>query len=187
MIELQDLTEMFEKNPLAHAVVDKDLRIQLMNDAFCSLVGYGKDRLQGMVFSDFRTKNMIKYVKDSGESVADTVRLKRITIGQMTFDTPTGLHVVIRTNIPLLSENGDVRYIYITYNEITRIVKSQQFMETEVAELSKVYGKMATGDLTVRYRSPNRMRTLRKPMSKSLNSGMRSAGSLSILKTTLPK
>jgi len=151
MLDLNDTLDMFEKNPLAHTVVDRDLRIQMMNEAFCSLVGYPRDRLQGMVFTDFRTKNLIRYVKDSGESVADTLRVKRMTVGQSTFDTPSGLHIVIRTNIPLFDDRGDVKYIYITYNEITKIVKSQEFMEREIAELSKAYAKMAEGDLTVRY------------------------------------
>ncbi len=96
------------------------------------------------------------------------------------------MHVIIRTNIPLLGEKGDLKYVYLTYNEITKIVKSQQFMEKEVGELSKVYNKMAQGDLTVRYRSPNRMKIPERPMSRSSNSGTQFAGSLSILKTALP-
>jgi methyl-accepting chemotaxis protein len=151
MVELQDLTEMFEKNPLAHAVVDANLKFLMVNDAFCKLVGYSKDRLLAIKYSDFRAQGMIKYLKDSGESLADAVNGRRITIGQSTFETPSGLHVVVRTNIPLLSEKGDVKYVYVTYNEITKIVKSQQFMAHEVEELSKVYAKMAQGDLTVRY------------------------------------
>ena len=151
MIELQEILEMFEKNPLAQVVVDPDLRIVLMNDAFCKLVGFEKDRLMGMPFTEFRTKGMIKYLKDSGESVADAARMRKKTMGESTFDTPSGLHIVIRTNIPINDAKGDLRYVYVTYNEITKVVKSQQYMEAEVAELSKTYGKMAEGDLTVRY------------------------------------
>ena len=42
MIELQDLTEMFEKSPLAQAVVDANLRFLMVNDAFCRMVGYSQ-------------------------------------------------------------------------------------------------------------------------------------------------
>jgi len=44
-----------------------------------------------------------------------------------------------------------LKYVYVTYNEITVHVKVQNFMEKEVASLSNVYAQMAAGDLTVRY------------------------------------
>ncbi len=65
MVELQDLTEMFEKNPLAHALVDANLKFLMVNDAFCKLVGYSKDRLLASKYSDFRAQGMMKYLKDS--------------------------------------------------------------------------------------------------------------------------
>ncbi len=150
-MEQSALTEMFEKNPLAHAVLDADLKFVMINDAFCKLIGYSKERLMAGKFSDLRNQNMIKYLRDSGQNVMDAIRMKQVTVGESTFETPSGLHVVVRTNIPLLSAKGDVQYVYVTYNEITKIIKSQEFMAREVGELSKIYGKMAAGDLTVRY------------------------------------
>ena len=40
MLELKELMEMFEKNPLAQAVIDADLKIVLENPGFEKLVGY---------------------------------------------------------------------------------------------------------------------------------------------------
>ena len=151
MVEVQDFTVMFEKNPLAHAVMDANLKIVMVNEAFSRMTGYSRDRLLAIKFTDFRSQGMLKYLKDSGESVVDAVNGKRITVGQSTLETPSGIHVVLRTNIPLLDEKNELKYVYVTYNEITKVVKSQQFMEKEVDELSKVYSKMAEGDLTVRY------------------------------------
>ena len=151
MIELKEMTDMFEKNPLAQAVVDADLNIVLVNDAFTKLTGYSKDRLIGIRFTDFKDKNMIKYIENSGEGVGDAVTLRRTTVGQSTFDTPTGIHMVIRTNMPILGDKSEVKYVYITYNEITRIVKAHKYMENEVNELSRIYAIMAQGDLTPRY------------------------------------
>jgi len=151
MVELQEFTDMFERNPLAQAVVDATLRIVLVNDAFCKLTGYSRDRLLAIRFSDFRTQNMIKYVKDSGESADVAISSKRITTGESMMETSSGLHAVLRTNIPLMNEKGEVKYVYITYNEVTKLVKSRQYMEQEVNGLSKIYQKMAEGDLTVRY------------------------------------
>ncbi|GAB6284487.1 MAG: hypothetical protein STSR0009_06870 [Methanoregula sp.] len=152
MVELKELSEMFEKNPLAQVVVDRDLRIVMMNIAFCKLVGFGAEHLMNMPFTDFRSKGLIRYLKDSGESVADAVNQKRTTVGQSTFETPSGIHVVLRTNIPLLDNNNAINYVYITYNEITKIVKTQEYMEHEVSEMSKIYAIMAKGDLTPRYK-----------------------------------
>jgi methyl-accepting chemotaxis protein len=151
MVELQEFTEMFESNPIAQAVVDVTLRFVLVNDAFCKLSGYGRDRLLAIKISDLHTQNMIKYLKDTGESVDVAISSRRQTTGETLMETPSGKHAIIRTNIPLKNEKGEVTSVYISYNEITRVVKTRQFMEKEVGELSKIYAKMAEGDLTARY------------------------------------
>ena len=151
MIELQDLMEMFEKNPLAQTVVDASQKILIVNDAFCKMTGYSKDRLLAIRFSDFRDQQMLKYLENSGESVTEAINTRRTTVGRSTLETPSGIHVVIRTNMPLLNEKGEVKYVYVTYNEISVHVKVQKFMENEIGEMSNTYAKMAAGDLTVRY------------------------------------
>jgi len=154
MIELKDSLDMFEKNPLSQAVTDADFKIILVNEAFIKMVGYSRDRLLAIKFTDFREKGMIKYLENAGESVVEALNTRRTTVGQSTLETPSGIHIVVRTNMPILDEKGEVKYIYVTYNEITKIVKAQRFMATQVDELSKVYGIMAAGDLTVRYDIP---------------------------------
>ncbi|MDD1702561.1 MAG: methyl-accepting chemotaxis protein [Methanoregula sp.] len=151
MVELQEFTEMFEANPLAQAVVEANLRIVMVNDAFCKLTGFNRDRLLAIKFTDFKDRQMLKYLKNSGESVTEAISSRHKTIGESTMETPSGLHVVLRTNIPILNEKGEVKLVYITYNEITRVVKTREYMEKEVSAMSLVYGKMAAGDLTARY------------------------------------
>jgi methyl-accepting chemotaxis protein len=136
---------------MPQVVIDSNFTILMVNEAFCQMIGYGRDRLTGMNFTDFRTKGMIKYLKDSGESVGDALNQRRTTTGQSTLETPSGIHFIVRTNMPLLDETGAVMYIYITYNEVTKVIRTQQYMEKEVAALSAIYAKMAEGDLTVRY------------------------------------
>ncbi|MEN6395400.1 MAG: PAS domain S-box protein [Methanoregula sp.] len=151
MVELQDLTEMFEKSPLAQAVVDVNLRFLMVNDAFCKLVGYDKDRLLAIKYSDFRAQGMIKYLKDSGESISDAVNSRRVTTGQSTMETSSGVHVIVRGNVPLLNEKGDIKYVYITYSEITKIEKVLDYVGHEIDGLSKVFAEIADCDLTVHY------------------------------------
>jgi methyl-accepting chemotaxis protein len=140
MIEREEFSSMFEQNPIAQTVIDKDFNFILFNEPFVRMIGFTRDRLMSIKFSDLRAKNMIKYVKDSGESVADAIRLRRVTAGESTFDTPSGLHIVIRTNIPLYDEKGEVRYVYVTYNEVTKIVQAQEFCEMRVIEASESCG-----------------------------------------------
>jgi methyl-accepting chemotaxis protein len=151
MLELKELMEMFDDNPLSQAVVDTELRIVLVNPAFEKMVGYNKDRLMGMKFTDFMDKSMIKYLKNAGESVGEALAKRKRTVGQSTLETPSGVHVVVRTNMPLLDEKGNVKCVYVTYNDITKTVKQGEYLANEVNELSKIYAIMAAGDLTPRY------------------------------------
>ena len=150
MVELNEFNEMFEKNPLAQVLIDADLKMLMVNEAFSKMVGYGKDRLLAIRISDLRAQNMIKYTNDKGQTIQDAITTRRVSHGESTLETPSGTHVIVRTNIPLLDERGNVKYVYVTYNEITKIVKSQQFMAGQVDILSGAYAKMAAGDLTVR-------------------------------------
>ena len=149
---IEDYRYIFEHNPAAAAILDHELNIIEMNEQFLGMVGYRRDQLQGIRLPDFRARGMIKYLRDSGGTAADVIREKRVIFGESTMETPSGTHVVQRTFIPLLDENGNVRYIYINYNIITKIVKNQDYMAHEIAELQKIYAKMAAGDLTPRYK-----------------------------------
>lgn len=149
MIELEEYASMFEKNPVAQAVIDKDFNFIVVNEPFCRMVGFERNRLMGIRFSDLRAKDMIRYVRDSGESVADAIRLRRVTAGESTFETPSGLHIVIRTNTPLLDGHGEIKYVYITYNEVTKIAQAQRFCEERVLEASGSCGEISRNVMTL--------------------------------------
>ena len=151
MVNLKDYEMMFEYNPLAQVVIDKDLKFIKINPAFSKLWGIPMDRLMSLKITDLRSQGLIKYHKDSGKSYTDAIATKKRTFGESVIEGPTGVHVIQRANIPILDGNGDVIYVYVTYHDITKISKTHDFMEHEIAELSKVYAQMASGDLTVRY------------------------------------
>jgi len=151
MIEQKEYEMMFEYNPLAQVVVDKDLNFVKINSGFVKLFGLSQDRLMGMKITDLRSQGLLKYLKDSGKTYRDAIIQKKRTFGESTIESPTGTHIIQRANIPIMDVKGEVAYVYITYHDITKIIKSQEFMAHEVDELSKAYGKMAEGDLTVRY------------------------------------
>jgi len=150
MVELRDFDTIFETTPLALLLIDKQMRNIKTNDEFCRMTGVSRDRVLSMKFTDF--KDIMKYVRDSGESFQDAVSQKRTVHGESTIQTPAGRVDVRRTIVPLLDEKGDLAYVYICYNDVTKMIKVHEYMTHEVDELARIYGIMAKGDLTPRYK-----------------------------------
>jgi methyl-accepting chemotaxis protein len=150
MVELRDFDTIFETTPLALLLVDKQMRNIKTNEEFCRMTGVSRDRVLSMKFADF--KDIMKYVRDSGESFQDAVSQKRTVHGESTIQTPAGRVDVKRTIVPLLDEKGDLAYVYICYNNVTKMTKIHEYMSHEVDEMAKLYGIMAKGDLTPRYK-----------------------------------
>jgi methyl-accepting chemotaxis protein len=151
MIELKEYELMFEYNPLAQVVVDREFNFVKINEGFVKLFGYSKDRLMAMKITDLRSQGLLKYLKDSGKTYKDALIERKRTFGESTIEGPTGIRVVQRANIPIMDSKGEVIYIYITYHDVSKIVKAQNYMNKEVDELTKIYTIMAQGDLTPRY------------------------------------
>jgi PAS domain S-box len=151
MVGLKDYELMFEYNPLAQVLIDKDLKFVKINPAFAKLFGYTVDRLLPLKITDLKSQGLVKFVKESGKSYTDVLVSKRKAFGGIVTDGPTGMHVIERANIPILNEKGELAYIYIVFHDITKLSKQHDFMEKEIIELSQAYARMAEGDLTVRY------------------------------------
>jgi len=151
MLELQDYQGMFEKSPLAQVVIDRDYRIIALNKAFCSMMGYDRDRLCAINYTDLRTKGMIKYLKDTGNSCTVAMSRKRDMTFETRFETRTGTYTVIQSCQVILDNAGEVKYVYNTYSDITKIIKTREYMDREMDGFIRVYDKMASGDLTASY------------------------------------
>ena len=151
MIETAYYQKIFEQTPLALLLVDRQLNNIETNPMFCRMMGVPREQVLSMKFTDFRDRGILKYLKDSGETVNDAMSQKRVVHGRSTLETPAGRVEVQRTITPLLDEKGEIQYVYIAYNDITAITKNQEYMGHEIDELSKIYQIMAQGDLTPRY------------------------------------
>jgi methyl-accepting chemotaxis protein len=147
-----EYSDMFNGSALPQAVLDHECNLVMMNEAFCRFVGYKKERLLGMKFTDFKTKNLIKYINDNGGSVNDAIFRRQDTTGELSLETPSGFHVVTRSVHPVLDEGGNVKFVSLGYAEVTRLRKTQDYISQEIEEFIKVYLTMAQGDLTVGYR-----------------------------------
>jgi methyl-accepting chemotaxis protein len=151
MVDNTYYKKIFEQAPLALLLVDKQLNNIETNGELCRLIGVPRETVLSMKITDFKDRGILKYLKDSGETFADAVAQKRVVHGRSTLETPAGTIEVLRTIDPLLDEKGELQYVYIAYNDITRITKNQNYMVHEIDELSKIYQVMAKGDLTPRY------------------------------------
>jgi methyl-accepting chemotaxis protein len=152
MVDIRNYKTIFEETPLALLLVDKQYRNIETNKELCRMLGISRDRILSMKITDFKERGVLKYLKDSGETFEDAVSQKRVVHGQSTVETPVGRIEILRTIVPLLDEKGDLEYVYISYNDITKMTKVHDYMAHEVDELAKIYGIMAKGDLTPRYK-----------------------------------
>ncbi|HOX36207.1 MAG TPA: methyl-accepting chemotaxis protein [Methanoregulaceae archaeon] len=151
MVDIRDFELIFEQTPLALLLIDKQMKNIRTNGEFTRLTGISREQVLSLKITDFKDKGLIKYLRDTGETFADAISQKRVVHGQSTLDTPAGRIEVLRTIVPLLDEKGDLQYVYIAYNDITKTTKMANYMAHEVDELAKIYGIMAKGDLTPRY------------------------------------
>jgi methyl-accepting chemotaxis protein len=149
MVEIRTYDTIFEATPLALLLVDKQMRNIKTNNEFCRMTGVSRDVILSMKITDFKDRGVIKYLKDSGETMQDAIASKRIAHGKSTLETPAGRLEVLRSIVPLLDEKGDVEYVYVTYNDITILVKNQEFMAKGVDDFIAACNQAATGDLLV--------------------------------------
>lgn len=149
MIETKEFEQIFELSPLAQAIIDRDMNIIRINPAITRLFGFPADRLLAMKITDLRSLGLITHHQDKGKSLADAIAQKTNVSGEATLECPTGIHAIQRSFIPILDEKGEVNHVYITYHEVTAIVKNREYLEHEIDEFIRVYDLMAAGDLTV--------------------------------------
>jgi len=113
---------LFEKSSVAQVILDPAMSILDMNDAFCSVVGYPRDRLLNMNFKDFKQKQMLRYLYDRGETIDDALALKQPVTARAAWEASNGVHIVDRYIIPFFNERGELRRWYIIYHDVTEIV-----------------------------------------------------------------
>jgi methyl-accepting chemotaxis protein len=112
---------LFERCQVAQVVLDPYFTILDMNDAFCTIVSYPRERLLNMNFKDFKSKNMLEYLFDEGETIADAERIKRPVKAHTAWVASNGTHIVDRYVTPFYDEKGVLTKWYIIYNEVTEL------------------------------------------------------------------
>jgi len=148
---MSDFEDFFNASHISQAMLDGNLIFREANPAFCSMLGISRDDIIGLYLRDLKDRGIVKYINDSGETIADAITRKSVTHGQSSIQTRVGFFVIRRTNQPRVNDAGIVDMVFITYNDITALVKKQEYTAREVSQLSEAYKKAAEGNLTVRY------------------------------------
>jgi len=112
---------MFEKSHVAQVVIDTEFKIIDLNDAFCTIVDYPREKLLGMDFRDFKGKQLLKYLFDEGFGLADAIKQKKSGTAHAAWVSSNGTHIIDRNIIPFFNDQGDLRDVYIIYNEVTEL------------------------------------------------------------------
>ena len=150
-LDVTDYMGMFAKSPLAQTVVDRDLQIIAVNEAFCRLLGYNRDLLIGTKMGDLVLKGWIKYQNGTEESCGKAISTKRDATVELRIETRAGTSFIIQSCQPVLDGNGEVKYVSATYTDLTKLKKNDEYMAREIDEFIRIYDRMAAGDLTANH------------------------------------
>ncbi len=138
----QQAEAIVQENPMPILLWNTDLTLKSVNKAFRRVSGYSEEQCARLTVRDFR------YLKQSGEGAADTVRSRKASKGEVTMEFPTGMCILERYNIPLLDNRGDVASVLTVYNDITEKRTLDERLGKSIEELAASLHAMAAGDLT---------------------------------------
>ncbi|PKL59788.1 MAG: hypothetical protein CVV33_06030, partial [Methanomicrobiales archaeon HGW-Methanomicrobiales-4] len=112
-IDKERYESIFRYNPDPILVWNADLRVIDTNEAFIKKTGYSREKALSLKLSDF------VYLDKKGDGIQETLRDKKMMIGDATFQFPSGVFSWVRYTIPVLDEKGDIRTIISVYNDVT--------------------------------------------------------------------
>ena len=138
----QQADAIIQENPMPILLWDADLTIKVVNKAFKKVSGFSEERSAHLSVRDF------KYISQSGQGAADTLKSGKPSKGEVTVEFPAGVCILDRYNIPLFDKKGDITSVLTVYNDITEGRTLEQKLQKSIGELAESLGAVAAGDLT---------------------------------------
>ncbi|MDV2481358.1 PAS domain S-box protein [Methanoculleus sp. Wushi-C6] len=138
----QQADAIVQENPMPILLWKTDLTVEVVNKAFRRLSGFSDEQCARLTVRDF------KYLSQSGEGVADTVKSHRASKGEAAIEFPAGIRILERYNIPLLDRAGDLANVLTVYNDITEKRSLDERLRKSIDELAASLHAVAAGDLT---------------------------------------
>jgi methyl-accepting chemotaxis protein len=132
----------FTENPLPILIFDKNWNIITANQAYADLSGIERSKLRSMNAKSF------KVLEQKGEGLKVAFTNKKRSYGEVTVDMPTGIRILEQYGIPILDEQGEVRTLFVIYNNITERRTLEDRLKRSVSEIGEILANISRGDLT---------------------------------------
>ncbi|MBT8507780.1 hypothetical protein AZH53_05030 [Methanomicrobiaceae archaeon CYW5] len=144
--------------PVPILYADTDFRIIRANPAYCTMSGYGQQKLLKMNARDFRI------LSRKGDGLSHVRHTRTRAHGEITVRLPSGVRTLEQQGIPIMDTNGKLECILIVYNDITelrdkeaevtrlitKVEEETDGLRTSAADLSDGLKELASGNLGVR-------------------------------------
>ena len=138
----QQADAIIQENPMPILLWNTDMTLKIVNKAFKQVSGYTEEQAARLTARDF------KYLSQSGDGAADTLKSRKGSRGEVTVEFPAGVRVLERYNIPLLDNRGDVASILTVYNNVTEERTLERQLQKSIGEVAESLAGIAGGDLT---------------------------------------
>lgn len=149
---------MMRDNPVPMLYTDTDFRIVWANPAYCTMSGYGQQKLQRMNARDFRI------LSQDGDGLTHVVSTSTGAQGEITVRLPRGVRTLDQNCIPIMDAHGKLEYILIVYSDISehrekereinqlisRVREEAEGLRTSATDLSDGLKELASGNLGAR-------------------------------------
>jgi len=133
---------MIDQNPLPLMVLDPDLNILNVNQAYAILSGYTREHLLTMKFNDFEV------LEKDGPGLEEALSTKNGVTGMAMIRFPTGIHLIEQDFIPFLDKYGNIVAIMSAYEDITeKVAKDAEIHKREDelrSAIARITENMAT-------------------------------------------
>jgi methyl-accepting chemotaxis protein len=144
------------QNPMPIMLMDSAFKIIMANEAYRTLTGLSKEKLQGMNAREFRI------ISQTGEGLKKVLTEKKRSFGEITIEFQTGVRILDQYGIPMLDAEQNISTILCVYVDMTarreQEKKIQAMMDeakagadllsASASELQTGLAKIAGGDLT---------------------------------------
>ncbi|MDD3933405.1 MAG: PAS domain-containing methyl-accepting chemotaxis protein, partial [Methanoculleus sp.] len=164
----QQADAIVQENPMPILLWNTDLTIKVVNKAFKKVSGFSEERSAHLSVRDF------KYISQSGQGAADTLKSGKPSKGEVTMEFPAGMRILERYNIPLLDNRGDVVNVLTVFNDVTEKRAAEERLQKSIGELAESLGAVAGGDLT--RPAPTYAGDPLDKVKKDLNAALKSQG-----------
>ncbi len=132
----------FTENPLPILIFDKNWNILTANQAYADLSGIDRASLRKMNAKSF------KILEQKGQGLKVAFTEKKRSYGEVKVDMPSGVKILEQYGIPIFDEQGDVKTLFVIYNNITERRTLEDRLQRSVSEIGEILANISRGDLT---------------------------------------